>query len=92
MMTATARPRWTPGVDLFSEADELNIQPIQFIEHIEEVLHGPFNPVRGPDRSNLEPAPARILHHFAETRPPGLGAADSIGVFPNDLVAALVVI
>ena len=33
------------GVDLFSEADELDVQPIQIIQHIEEVLYRPGDPV-----------------------------------------------
>ena len=27
------------GVDLLAEADELDIQPVQFVEHFEEVFH-----------------------------------------------------
>jgi len=29
----------TTSVDLFAEADELDVEPVQFIEHFEEVLH-----------------------------------------------------
>ena len=29
------------GVDLFAEADELDVQPVQLIQHLKEVLHGP---------------------------------------------------
>src|SRR5665213_495557 len=27
------------GVDLLAEADELDVEPVQFIEHFQEVLH-----------------------------------------------------
>src|ERR1035441_5214868 len=37
------------GIDLFPEADELDIQSVQFIEHFEEVLHRPGDPIGSPD-------------------------------------------
>ena len=30
---------WAAGVDLFAEADELDIQTIQLVQHFEEVLN-----------------------------------------------------
>src|SRR5215469_15264128 len=31
--------QWTAGVDLLAEADELDVEPVQFIEHIQEVFY-----------------------------------------------------
>src|SRR5664280_531324 len=33
------------GIDVFPEADVLDADPIQLVEHIEEVLHRPGDPV-----------------------------------------------
>src|ERR1700751_2326862 len=37
------------GIDLFAERDELDVEPVQLVEHFEEVLDRPGDPVRGPD-------------------------------------------
>jgi hypothetical protein len=39
MITTTARPRGPSGVDLFAEAYELDVQPVQLVEHVQEVFH-----------------------------------------------------
>ena len=38
-------------VDLFAEADELDVQPVQFIEHFEEVLYRASDAIRGQTRT-----------------------------------------
>ena len=45
--------QWPSGIDLFAEAAELDVQPVELIEHIEETFHGPGDPVRGPDQLGL---------------------------------------
>jgi hypothetical protein len=35
----------TSGVDLFAEAYELDVEPVQLIQHIEEVLDRPGNTI-----------------------------------------------
>ena len=77
------------GVDLLAEADELDVEPVQLIEHIEEVLHRPGDPIGGPDQDDVELAAAGIAHHVIETRPLGFGSADPVGVLLDDLIAAL---
>src|SRR5271163_2678317 len=77
------------GVDLFAEAEELDVEPVQLIKYLEEVLHGPGNTIRSPDQDGLEAAAAGIAHHGIKTRPPGFGAADRVGILLDDLVAAL---
>ncbi len=54
------------GIDLLPEADELDIDPIQFIEHLEEVLHRPGQPVGSPDQDHIEAAAAGVGHHLIE--------------------------
>ncbi len=76
-------------VDLLAEADELDVEPVQLVEHFEEVLHGPGDPVRSPDQHDVEAAAAGIVHQLIQTGPAGLGAADPIGVLLDDLIAAL---
>ena len=84
------RPAQGPaGVDLFAEADELDVEPDQFVQHLEEVLHRPGDPIRGPDQNDIEDSAAGIPHHRVEPRPAGLRPADRIGVLLGDLVAPL---
>jgi len=77
------------GVDLFAEADVLDAEPVQLVEHIEEVLCGPGDPVRGPDQDHIEAAAAGIGHHLVQARPPGFCSGDPVGVFLDDLEAPL---
>ena len=77
------------GIDIFPELDELDLEPVQFVQYFQKVLHRPGDPIRSPDQNNIEPAMAGVGHHQIETGPFGLGAAGSIGVLVDDLIAAL---
>jgi hypothetical protein len=81
--------QWAAGVDLLSEADELDIQPVQFVEYLEEVLGRPGDSIAGPDQDHLEPAAASIPHHGIEARAAGFGPADPVRVLFNDLITTL---
>ena len=77
------------GVELFSEADVLDVEPVELVQHLEEVLHRPGDPVGGPDQHDVELAAAGIAHHGIESWPAGLRAADRVGILLDDLIAAL---
>src|ERR1019366_6410227 len=77
------------GVDIFPAADIFDSCPIQFVEHIEEVLHRTGDPVRRPDQYNVEAAAAGIGHHLIEAWPFGLCAADLVCELGDDLVPSL---
>src|ERR1035437_779694 len=79
----------TAGVDRFAEANELYGEPVQFVEHLEEVPHGPGDPVRSPDQDDVELAAAGIPHHGIESRPASLRSGDHVGKLLDDLIAAL---
>ena len=76
-------------VNLFAEADELDLQVIQLIQHLQEVGHRPGDAVEGPDQDHIEPAAAGIAQQLVQTGPPGLGAGYLVGVFLRDREAAL---
>ena len=76
-------------VDLLAEADELDIEAVQLVEHVEEVLHRAGDPVRGPDQDHVEAAAAGIVHQLVQTGPARFRAGDPVGVFPDDFIAAL---
>src|ERR1035441_567736 len=59
----------TASVDRFAEANELYGEPVQFVEHLEEVPHGSGDPVASPDQDNIELAAAGIAHHGIEPWP-----------------------
>jgi len=79
----------TSGVDLFAEADELDVEPVQFVEHLEEVFYRPRDPVRSPDQDDVELVAAGVPHHGIESRPASLRATDRVGVGFDDPIAAL---
>ena len=77
------------GVDLLAEADELDVEPVQLVEHFEEVLHRSGDPVRSPDQDDIEAAAAGVGHHLVQSWPASFHAADLVGHLRDDLVAAL---
>ena len=77
------------GVDLLAEADELDVQPVQFVEHFEEVFDRAGDPIRGPDQDHVEASAAGIAHQVIEAGPTRPCAGNPVGVFMRDLVAAL---
>ncbi len=79
----------TAGVDLFAEGDELDVQPVQLVQHLEEVLSGSRDPVASPYQDNVELAAAGITHHGVQSRPAGFRSADPVLVLFHDLIAAL---
>jgi hypothetical protein len=81
--------QWAAGVDLLAEADELYIQAVQLVQHFEEVLRGPGDPVASPHQDDVEAAAAGITHHGIESRPAGLRPGDPVGVLMDDLISAL---
>ena len=77
------------GVEVLAEADELDLQVVELIEHLQEVADGPGDPVRGPDQHDLEAAAASITKELIETRPTRLGSGDPVGVLADDLKTTL---
>ena len=79
----------TASVDLFPEADELDVEPVEFVEHLEEVLCRPGDPIGSPDQDYVEPAAACVPQQAIETVVARLRAADPVGILFDDLIAAL---
>jgi hypothetical protein len=77
------------GVDLLAERDELDVQPVQFVQDFEEVFSGPGDPVASPDQDDVEPAAAGIPHQAIETGPARFRAGDPVRELVYDLIAAL---
>jgi len=46
--------QWAASIDLFAERDVLDADPVQLIQHFEEVLHRTSDPVAGPDQDHIE--------------------------------------
>jgi hypothetical protein len=56
------------GVDLFAERDELDVEPVQLVEHFQEVLHRPGDSIACPDQHDIESTVAGIAHQLVKTR------------------------
>jgi hypothetical protein len=80
---------WAAGIEVLAEADVLDVEAVEFVQHLEEVADGSCDPVRRPDEHHLEAAAARLPEEFVEAPPLGLGAEDPVRIFGDDLEAAL---
>lgn len=77
------------GIDLLPEADELDAQVVELVEHLQEVDHGAGQPVESPDQQHIETTAAGVAQHLIESRPARLGAADLVPVLAHDPEAPL---
>ena len=82
-------PQWATRVEVLPEADELDLQMVESIQHLEEVPDGPGDPVRSPHQHHLEAAAAGIAEQVIKARSAGLRSRDSVGVLGYDLKASL---
>ena len=57
---------------MLAEADELDVEPVQLVEHFKEVLHRTGDPIRSPDQDHIELAAACIPHQIAQSGALGL--------------------
>ncbi len=83
--SAAQRPA---GVDLLAEAGELHSDPIEFVEHIQKVLHRTGDAITLPSHHYIEAAAAGIGHHLVKRRPLGLRTTDPVCELGDDLIAA----
>ena len=72
-------------VDLLAEADELDVEPVQLVEHFEEVPGRAGDAIAGPDQDDIEAAAAGIPHQVIQTGPARLRAGDPVGDLRDDL-------
>src|ERR1017187_3676632 len=77
------------GVDLFAEADELDAQTIQLVQHLKEVPGRASDAIACPDQHDIEAPALGIPHQLVQTRPARLCAGDPVGVLLHDLGPAL---
>ena len=84
MITTRARPSGPPA-----EADELHSDSVEFVEHIQKVLHRTGDAITRPGHDYIEPTAAGIGHHGIESGAARLRAADPVGKFTDDLEAPL---
>jgi hypothetical protein len=82
-------PERASGIKVLAEADELDVEMVELIQHFEEVADGPGDPVRGPDQEYLEAAAACIPKQIIEARPASLRPRDPVSVLGNDLKTPL---
>ena len=57
---------WAACIKILAEADELDVEMVELVEHFEEVAHGSGDPVRGPDQG--APGSGRGAHPGADHR------------------------
>jgi len=79
----------TAGVDVLAEANELDLQMGEFIEHLEEVADRPCHAVERPDHHDIEPAATSVCQQLIEAGALCFRTADLVGVLVDDLEATL---
>ena len=50
-------------IDALAEADELDAEAVELVQHFQEVPDGPGDPVRGPHHHHLKAAAAGRVRH-----------------------------
>jgi hypothetical protein len=70
--------QWTARVELFTEADELQVEVVQLIEYFQEVPDGACDTIARPHQDYIEAATTGIGHHLVETRAAGFGSRDLV--------------
>jgi hypothetical protein len=81
--------QWAACVDLLAEADELDAEAVEFVQHFEEVPGRAGDAIACPDQDHIEAAAAGIVHELIESGPAGLHTGYFVGVLVDDLVSAL---
>ena len=75
-------------IDALPKGNKLNIQVIEFIEHLKKVTNGTGDPVECPHDHSIESPPPGIREQRVESGALRLGSADLVGVLAHDFVAA----
>ncbi len=81
--------QWTTGVEVLAEADEFNVQVVEFVQHLQKVPSTAGQPIAGPDQHHLEAAMAGVGQHPIQTRAACPGPRDAVGVAFDNFIAAL---
>ena len=63
----------TAGVDVLAEANELDVEVVELIQHFQKVPDGAGHTIEGPDQHDIELAAPGIGHELVQTRPAGPG-------------------
>jgi hypothetical protein len=77
------------GVNIFPEADELDVELIEFIEDFQEVPDRAGDAIERPDHDDIELAAASIGQEMIEPGALCLHPGDFVAVFLHDLETAL---
>jgi hypothetical protein len=82
-------PKRASGIYVFAQADKLDAEMIEFVEHFQEVTHVPRYTVEGSDEHNIKTSTPRIGHHLVKAGTLRFRAAHRVCVLADDLVTAL---
>ncbi len=88
MMTTTARPT-AAGVDLLAEADELDVEPAEFVSTSRKCRTDRAMRSEAQTRTTSKRPAAGVAHHGVESRTLSFGSTDSVGILLDDLIATL---
>src|ERR1017187_8314171 len=81
--------QWSSGIDALPEADELDADSVQFVQHFKKMASGTSDAITRPGHHHIELTTAGVSHHCIEPWPFGLHAGDLVCVFLDDRIAAL---
>ena len=73
------------SVDVFPEADELDAEPVQFVQCFQQVAYRPRQAVESPDQDHIKLPAAGVGHELVQAGALTLHPADAIGVLVDDL-------
>ena len=76
-------------VDVFAEADELDAETAELVQHFQIMANRTGDAVPSPDHHHVKLAAASVCHELIEAGTLSFGAADPVSVFVNDLQPSL---
>jgi hypothetical protein len=76
-------------VDIFAQADELDVEVAQFVEHFQEMADTPCHSIESSNEHDIEAMPPSIHQQLIEARSFRSGTGNNACVFVRNFVSAL---
>ena len=78
-------PQRPAGIDVFAEADELDVQVVQIVQRLQQMAYGSRHAIEGPDHNHIKLAAAGVGHHLVQPRASSFCSANCVGILLHNL-------
>jgi hypothetical protein len=81
--------QWTGRVDIFADADELDLEVVQLVEHFQEMADISSDAVKRRNDHNVKSVSPSIRQQLIESTSFGLRAGNCVGILTHNFKSAL---